>query len=164
MEMRGAAFESHSTRSRGMMMSSAKNSAPKKSAGWSLPSFSLPSFGGSKASAPDDSMMRSLAKPVKSRGMPVESQYKREMKSSMQSMSMSMESSDNCAMMGACNSIGMIAAPQMGNAMACESSSASYYSKPDFRDIVNGIKSNGAMTDKILQYVTVYSFSEMINK
>ena len=163
MEMRGAAFESHSTRSRGMMMSSAKNSAPKKSAGWSLPSFSLPSFGGSKASAPDDSMMRSLAKPVKSRGMPVESQYKREMKSSMQSMSMSMESSDNCAMMSsAYGSVGMAAAPQM--AMACESSSTSYHYKPDFRDIVNGIKSNGVMTEKILQYVTVSSFSTLINK
>lgn len=162
-ELRGAAFESHSTKSRGMMMSSAKRSAPKQSAGWSLPSFSLPSFGSSsKASAPDSSMMRSKAKPA-SRAMLVETQYKREMKSSMQSMSMSMESSDNCAMMSsACGSVGMSAAPQM--AMACESSSSSYYQKPDFRDIVNGIKSNGVMTDKILQYVTVYNISAMINK
>jgi len=130
MELRGAAFESSMTKSRGMKMSSAKGSAPKKSAGWSLPSFSLPSFGGSKASAPDNAM-RSKAKPV-SRGMPVETQFKRSMKSEM--MSMSMESSDDCAMMSsACGSLGMAAAPQMAMAaapqmaMACESSSASYY-------------------------------------
>ena len=55
--------------SRGMMLKCAKSSAPKKSAGWSFPSISLPSFGGSKAAAPDDSMRRSIAKP-KSRGLP----------------------------------------------------------------------------------------------
>ena len=44
-------------------------------------------------------------------------------------------------------------------AMASE---PSYYSKPDFRDLVNGIKSNGVMTDKMLQYVTATSFTAMI--
>ena len=98
------------------------------------------------------------------------------MQSSMQSRSMSNISDDDSSMMSSDRgSVGMAmmsAAPQMAMmsaapqmAMACESSSSSsYYSKPEFRDIVNGIKSNGVMSDKMLNYVTAYSFSEMIKK